>query len=160
MARNRILALVVVLATVLFAIGAGVENSDTHAEPAGETHLEGEVAESGEEAEHAEGAESAEGEAGKEDETLLGVDVESTPLVVLAIVASLALAACAWLRPDLGGLIAVAMLVFAALDVREVAHQLDESEGGIALLAGIVAALHFTAAALAFRLARTGPPPA
>lgn len=158
MAPNRILALVVVLATALFAIGSAVERSDTHVESAGETHLV-EGGESGEEAEHAQQAESS----ASEGETVLGVDVESPSLVVLAVVFSLALAAGAWVRPDLGGLlalIAVVMLAFGALDVREVVHQLDESKGGIALLAGIVAALHLTAAGLALRLALAEPPPA
>jgi len=62
---------------------------------------------------------------------LLGVDLEATPFVVLA--AALALAVAVWLRPEwalLLGLIAVAMVVFAALDVREVFHQLVDAGRG------------------------------
>lgn len=53
------------------------------------------------------------------------------------------------------------MAVFAALDVREVIHQLDEDNGGLALLAGAVAGLHLAAAAVAMliRRAPAGPPP-
>jgi hypothetical protein len=82
----------------------------------------------------------------------LGVDVEAWPFVALAAVASLALAAAAFARPRavaLLALVAAAMLVFAALDVREVVHQVDEDAGGLALLAATVAALHLAAAAVA-----------
>ena len=47
------------------------------------------------------------------------------------------------------------MVVFAALDVREVIHQLDEDNGGLALLAGVVAGLHLAAAAVALGMWRT-----
>ena len=60
------------------------------------------------------------------------------------------------------GVVAAAMLVFAALDVREVFHQVDESRTGLAVLAGVVAALHLGAATAIGLLARgdgrlTGP---
>jgi hypothetical protein len=48
-------------------------------------------------------------------------------------------------------LIAVIALAWAALDVRETVHQLDESHTGIAILAGVVAVLHLAAAAIARR---------
>jgi hypothetical protein len=82
----------------------------------------------------------------------LGVDVEAWPFVAVAAAASLALAAAALARPRavaLLTLVGVAMLAFAALDVREVVHQLDEHARGLALLAGTVAALHLVAAAVA-----------
>jgi hypothetical protein len=47
----------------------------------------------------------------------------------------------------------VAMLAFAALDVREVFHQGDINESGLAVLAGAVAALHLAAAAVAAAMA-------
>jgi hypothetical protein len=82
----------------------------------------------------------------------LGIDIEAAPFVALAAAASLLLALGAWLRPRwlllLVG-IAAAMLVFAALDVREVFHQSDESRTGLAVLAGFVALLHLGAAATA-----------
>jgi hypothetical protein len=51
-------------------------------------------------------------------------------------------------------------VAFAALDVREVFHQADEDDGGLALLAGVVAALHLAAAALALRMRRATSAPA
>jgi hypothetical protein len=76
--------------------------------------------------------------------------------VAAAALASLALAAGAWLRPTLTPLltlVVVAMLTFAALDVREVVHQADINENGLALLAGVVATLHLAAAAVAAAMA-------
>jgi hypothetical protein len=46
------------------------------------------------------------------------------------------------------------MVAFAALDVREVFHQIDEDDGGLALLAGVVAALHLVAAGVALLMRR------
>jgi hypothetical protein len=48
------------------------------------------------------------------------------------------------------------MAAFAALDVREVVHQIGESRTGLTLLAVLVAALHLAAAALAARQALGG----
>ncbi len=100
-------------------------------------------------AEEASGSES--------DARVLGVDLESRPFVILAALASLGLAAAAWVRPRwilLFVAIALAMLVFASLDVREVTHQLDENRDGLAILAGVVAALHLGAALVAAASAR------
>jgi hypothetical protein len=47
------------------------------------------------------------------------------------------------------------MVVFAVLDLREVVHQLDEDNGGLAVLAGVVAALHLAAAAVALWMGRS-----
>ena len=87
----------------------------------------------------------------------LGIDIEAAPFVALAAAASLGLALAAWLRPRwlpllLG--IAAAMLLFAALDVREIFHQSDESRTGLAVLAGVVAALHLGAAVVAGLMGR------
>lgn len=153
MASNRWLALLIVVATALFAIGVSVEKSDSHTESSEPAHVEG-VSEEGEETE----ASQVSDEEGEESETLLGVDLESTPLVVVAVIASLGLALGAWIRPDsqsLLALIVIAMLAFAVLDIREVVHQLDEDEAGLALLAGLVAALHLAAAAVAAQLHRS-----
>jgi hypothetical protein len=82
----------------------------------------------------------------------LGVDIEAAPFVALAAVTSLALALGAWLRPRWLLLLVVivgAMLVFCALDVREVFHQSDENKTGLAVLAGFVALLHLGAVAVA-----------
>lgn len=50
----------------------------------------------------------------------------------------------------------VVMPAFAALGIREVLHQLDESRTGLAVLAVAVAVLHVYAAFAAFIVARSG----
>jgi hypothetical protein len=168
------LVALLVASTALFAVGVIAERSsrDTHTEPAA-VHAAETGGESGEPAgTHGEGGASeatASGEGGHvesatehaEGERLLGIDVESTPLVVLAVLAGLALAALAASRFGLlrGFLLAVVVigLAWAALDVREVVHQLDESRTGVAVVAIAVAALHVMVAAISGRLA-TQPP--
>ena len=141
----RLLAVVIVAATAAFAVGVSIEKSENE-EPA-EASAEAAHAESGEggsvEGEHTEAA-GVHDEAFEEGEELLGIDPESTPLVVLAVIGSLALALAVWARPDVRWLLPVvgfAMLAFAALDIREVFHQVDESNEGLAVLVGVVAVL-------------------
>ena len=178
MKSRTLLALLVVVASVLFVVGVSVERSsgDSHDEPSaaateqsgateagegstGEAGAAREGGQAGEAGEVGEGEAAAGEQSGSEDETLLGVDLEATGFVVLAAGLSLALVAAIWLRPEWGWVIAVVVVVmvaFAALDVREVFHQLDEDDGGLALLAGVVALLHLAAAGAALRIAR-GP---
>jgi hypothetical protein len=137
----------IVVATAAFAVGVTIESNsgDSHGS---ESAPSSEAAESPEQhAEEGEVTGEAEEGDGGEDETFLGIDLESTPFVILAAIASLALAVAAWYRPSVGlfGLIALAMLAFAILDVREVFHQSDEANGGLAVLAGAVALLHLGA---------------
>jgi hypothetical protein len=168
------LVALLVASTALFAVGVIAErsSSDTHTEPAA-AHAAETGGESSEPAgAHGEGGASeatASGEAGHvesgtehaETERLLGVDVESTPLVVLAVLAGLALAALAVSRFGLarGFLLTVVVisLAWAALDIREVVHQLDESRTGVAVVALAVAALHLAVAVISGRLASEPP---
>ena len=160
--RWTLVALLAV-STVLFAVGVAAERSDadTHAPEAAQTAA-GEAAETREEAGEAEfdegHAEPASGETRSEDERVLGIDLESTPLVVLAVLAGLGLAALTATRFGRlrGFLLAVALVALAgaALDVREVLLQLDESRTGVALVAMMVAVLHLAAAAVSGRLAQ------
>jgi hypothetical protein len=46
-------------------------------------------------------------------------------------------------------LVAVAMLLFGALDIREAIHQGDESNTGLVILASVIAILHLGAGGLA-----------
>jgi hypothetical protein len=172
-----LLAVLIVAATVTFAVGAILESNQSHehagavettAEPrAGvEAEAEDEAGEHSEAAEAGGGRRAAEsgrgGEADGESEEILGIDPESTPLVVLAVIASLGLAAAVLRWPGaarLLWLVALAMVAFAALDVREVFHQLDENREGIALLTALVAMLHLSAACLGALQARESPPP-
>lgn len=168
------LVALLVASTALFAVGVIAERSstDTHTEPAA-AHAAETGGESGEAAgAHSEGGGSEATTSGKtghaesatehaERERLLGVDVESTPLVVLAVLGGLALAALAASRVGLrrGFLLTVVVigLAWAALDIREVVHQLDESRTGVAVVAMAVAALHLAVAAISGRLATQAP---
>lgn len=95
-------------------------------------------------------------------ETLLGINPEATWLVVTAVAVSLVLAALVLTvtSPLLAAAIALAMLAFTALDIREVTHQLNESHPGLVAFAAVVALLHLaagTAALLATRDTRRQP---
>jgi Flp pilus assembly protein TadB len=153
MGPRSVLAGLIVVATVAFVIGTSIERGDSEA-----NHAEG-GAESGESAEHraAEGTDQA-GAGEREEEFMpFGIDIEAAPFIVLAAVASLALALVAWLRPRaiaLLALVGIAMLAFAVLDVRESVHQTDESNTALAILAAIIALLHLGAAAVAMLMIR------
>ena len=166
LAIRRLLVILIVLSTVAFAFGAILEHSS--GEPAAEgsrtegpAHAEGGEAVPGSGEAGGEGGEVAPVSAGSGElngeQTLFGTDPESTPLVVLAIVASLLLAFGCWFRPEWRWLVvltAFAMAAFAVLDLREVIHQLGESDTGLAFVAGAVATLHVAAAVTAVILAR------
>jgi heme/copper-type cytochrome/quinol oxidase subunit 3 len=130
-----------IAAAALFAIGVATEG-DVHQE----TVASVEAGEHSEATEHNERSEASE-----TGEELFGVNLESTPLVVLAVIISVALAAATW-RTD-HKLILLATAVFAAafavLDVAEFSHQIRESATTIAALAGIIAVLHAAAELLA-----------
>lgn len=162
--RLRVLLVALItISTVAFVIGTTIERNSKH-EHHESTSEPAEAAPAGESAEHrkAEGLppeSSTSRESTLENEELkpLGIDIEAAPFVALAVAVSLGLALAAWLRPRwlllLIG-IAAAMLLFAALDVREIFHQSDESRTGLALLAGVVAALHLGAAIVAGLMGR------
>jgi hypothetical protein len=125
------------------------ESPDAHADEAGSEEAKpsgGTPAEQAGEAGRETHNES--GEAHSESgEKVLGISYESTPFVILAVLASLGMAAAVWLAraPWIFLLVAAAMIAFAVFDIAEVFHQVDRSEGGIAALAGLVAALHLAA---------------
>lgn len=133
-----------IAAASLFAIGVANEG-DVHTETV--TSVEsGEHNEVTEAAEHIEG-----GGAAETGERIVGVNLESTPLVVLAVALSVALAAATW-RSDSKWILLVTALfaaAFAALDVAELSHQIKQSAATIAFIAGIIAVLHAAAALLA-----------
>ena len=149
---RKLLVVLIVAATALFAVGVAIERGDERAH-----HAEvGEVApgtaeRSGEE----QGAHTADADRAEELRPL-GIDVEAWPFVVAAALASLALAIAVWLRPRSDSLVigvGLVMLAFAVIDIREVFHQADIGETGLAVLAAVVAAMHLAAAVVAGRMA-------
>ncbi len=94
----------------------------------------------------------ASGESGGEthSEKIAGVDPESWPLVGLAIAVSLLIAAGVYWRRGrwLAAAVAFAIL-FAAGDIRELVHQIQESRTTVAIIAGILIVLHLLIAAAA-----------
>jgi hypothetical protein len=155
----RVAAVLFVVTAGLFVVGVSTE-PDVHDESSEVTDSHDEATDAEAEGEaHDEGA----GDAGAathdeaEGETTLGIDVESPVSITAAVVVSLLLAGLLWARPTRAvGLAGVVVaLGFAVLDIAEVAHQLDESRTGYALLAGAVAIGHAVAALLAGRVARS-----
>jgi hypothetical protein len=165
LARNRhvrwLLAALLVVAAGLFAVGVGVEKSHHHHEAAAPvvpaTIASTEGSESHEAAESSpapaeSGAESG-SESGSEstESKVLGINTESTPVVILVVLGSLALAGLLLRRPGrraLGATVVVASLA-AGFDLAELAHQRHLGEHGLAFLAAAVAGLHLAAAILA-----------
>ena len=130
MSLRVLLVALVISATAAFVVGVSIERGN---EPT--QHAASEAAASSDEHQEAGGegeqdaeGESAEGTTNTEEPHAelrpLGVDVEAWPFVAVA-----------------------------ALDVREVFHQADINENGLAVLAGGVAALHLAAAAAAAAVA-------
>src|SRR5919202_2577430 len=167
-AARRALVVLVAVATAALVVGVALErDARTHEalRTSGEVAPVRHAAQSGVGSEAAETGESTEsgtvsgapprGERVREEssERLLGVDPESTGVLLLGVAVSLLLAAAVWRTgtPGLLALVAVVMAAATALDVREVVHQIGESRAGLTLLAALVAALHLAAAALAAR---------
>jgi hypothetical protein len=150
-----LLAGLLVVSAVLFAVGSTLERHQRGKESTVASHQEGSGGESGGESGTTARAETHE----EKGVTLLGINTESLGLEILAIVSSLLLAAAAWFlgRPLVLLAIIGFALVFAAGDVRELAHQINESQAGIAAIAGTLIVLHLAVAGLAaLLLARRG----
>ncbi len=153
MKRSSIIAFLLVVSAIVFAVGVAIERSQGHTE-ATSTGASPTAAEGSAEREAAEhGATTATTtEAGQSDsEDLLGVNTESIPLVVVAVLVSLALAVAVLLSPKPGvlALIFVIALAAVAFDVREAIHQTDESRQTVMAFAIAAAALHAAAMAIA-----------
>lgn len=160
-----VFAVLILLATAAFVIGVSIERSSGHSESTSEHTASAEGAES-----HEEGEVHEEGEGGHADrtgdneshadesETIAGIDVESTPIVAVGVVLSLALAGAAlrWPRREVFTVAAAFCLAFAVLDGRELAHQLDEDAGDIATFAALALLFHLAAAGAATLAAARG----
>jgi hypothetical protein len=141
------LAVLLVGSGLLFAIGSTIERHQHHAE-----HRSAAVGESAESAGESEPAVESHGEAGAK---ILGVNTESVTLTIIAITASLALALAVWVgRWRWLVLLCVAGfgLAFAAGDGRELVHQLDESNSGLAAIAAVLIVAHLAVTGLAAAL--------
>ena len=150
------LVLLLVGSGLLFAVGSTIERHQHHHEhPATVAGKSGSGESSGGESGSSESTTHVESAHGERGVTLLGVNTESLALSILAVVASLGLALAVWLGcwPRLT-LLAVAGfgLVFAAGDARELVHQLDDSNGGLAAIAAILLGLHLTISTVAVAL--------
>jgi len=144
-----VIAGLLVAATIFFVWGALAERSDHHDTNATTaTHQEGESGESANE--HA-----AEGGATEADSEYrpLGINLESTPLIIAAAALSLALAGLVAFRASTAVFVAVVVLggAFTALEVAEVIHQADRDKTGLVALAVLAGMFHASAAVLAAR---------
>jgi hypothetical protein len=144
-----LVAMLLLLSAAAFVIGATIEKNQGHSDSSAEqAHLD----ESSEVPEHAEGEETESGEShSDESETIGGIDVESTPIIVLGAALSLTLAGAVlkWPRREVFVIVVVFGIGFAVLDWRELAHQLDENAATVATFAALALALHLGAAAVA-----------
>ena len=82
---------------------------------------------------------------------LLGINPEALSLLIIALIISVLLSAAGWFRPLAPVLITIAGfgVAFAALDVREVLHQVDESRTSLIVIAGVLIGLHLLITVLA-----------
>ena len=164
--RGLVVGVMLILATVFFVWGSFAERSghqDVHGSvPSGESAANGESA-----AHHAAEGGGPEGSAavGAASEPAeyrpLGFKLESTPLVISGAVVSLLLAALVIVRSRREVLIVVALLAlaFTALEVTEVAHQIDASKPGLVILALLAGVLHALTGGLAIGVLFAKPLP-
>ena len=148
--RAWMLSVLMVVGAALFAIGSRVErgSTDVHgSEPA--SHVEG--SETGENHAGEDQEQSASASETGESERVLGLNLESTPMIVLAVAVSVALAALTWrLNTSLLLLATIAFAVaFGVLDLAELGHQTNESRTRLVVIAALLAVIHFAAAAIA-----------
>ena len=128
MRLRAVLVGLIVVATAGFIVGTSIERRNAHHESAAQLKSEAKAmtAEGGGESAAAHAAAGGGAAVAVEARTELrplGINVEAVPFVILAAISSLALAALAWVRPRWVGLLAIlvlAMIVFGALDVREI----------------------------------------
>lgn len=183
--RRWLLTSLLIAGAALFAIGVAAERNanDTHTETGTETANTGEpstkaTTPTGEAAEvgggevanadetngqgtapTAEPAGETAGNSESSSETLLGLNLESTPLVIIAAAASILLAVLNR-RRNVRALLFATMafaVVFAVFDIAEVAHQIKESRAALALLAATIALVHVATTVVAEQRTTTAP---
>jgi len=156
-----ITAALLIAGAAAFATGATIEHATASSESRPVHQEQGpEAGMAGENPAGAEGAASGDSSAAHaaehSSETLLGINPEAAGLVVTAVAVSVLLAVLILTvgSPLLAAVVALVMLAFTALDIREVTHQLNESHPGLAALAATIAALHLLAGGAALLTTR------
>jgi hypothetical protein len=154
--RQWLLPALLVVGAALFVVGTSAER---HKEAA-VTAETAPAAEGTPTAEAAEGATATHPAATERSETaaegkVLGVNRESKGVVASVAVISVALAGLAWALRNRQAFFVIAAFaaLFATFDIAEVAHQVDVSRTGLAVLAAVIAAIHIVATVLAGRAA-------
>ena len=160
------LVVLLIGSAILFLVGSTIERNHRHHETAaakttevsgGEKSKSGETGGEGSKPKESKAAQTS-GEAGAK---ILGIDTESLALSIVAVVLSFVLAGVIWLG-RWSRLVLLAVLgfglVFAAGDGRELVHQLDDSNAGLASVAAILLVLHLAVAGLAAFLLRARSP--
>ena len=141
----------------MFVWGAFAERSGHHDETKSHATPSGEQAGNGETPEQHASETGTTGTAteasGETEYRPLGINLESTPLVLAAAAISLLVAALVAFRPSPATLLAVVILgaSFTALELVEVVHQMDQNRIGLLILAIAAGILHAAAALLAAR---------
>ncbi len=153
------LVLLLLVSAALFAMGATVErHQHTEATPSisqTSAPTEGSSSDSGGEAHPAPGETGA-----TSSEDLFGINPEAPWIVVLGVAASVLLALAIWFRDGRSVLIIVIVfgLLLAALDLREMVHQVNESRTSLIVVSAVLATLHLAAAGIAAALLRQRAP--
>ena len=153
--RGLVVGSMLLLATVFFVWGSFAERSghhDAHASvPSGEAANGESAAHRAAEGGGLEGAGSAVVATESAEYRPLGVNLESTPVVLGGAVVSVLLAVLVIVRSRREVLIVVAFLAlaFTALEIAEIAHQIDANKTGLVFLALLAGILHALTAGLA-----------
>ena len=156
--RALLIGALLAMATVFFLWGSFAERSSHPDTSTGTKATTGQHTEGGESAaQHA-----SEGNTPGVTETEyrpLGINLESTPLIVAAAVISFGLAGLVAFRPGRTVLLLVVFVAsgFVALEIVEVVHQANVSKTGLLVLALIAAVLHAAVAVLALGEVLTEP---
>lgn len=159
------LAVLLVVGAALFAVGVAAERNsgDQHSEsPATVTTVHNETSNPGaeggseggnESTPHVEGSSSEASGHSESSEKILGINTESTGLVAVTVLLSLALALLAIARPRRPIFLVVVAFAgaFAVFDVVEAIHQINNSRPGIAAIAILLTLAHAAAALLAMQ---------
>ena len=154
MSAGRVAAVLLLVTAALFSVGVAVERRGgaTH-EATEQQTTDHEAAERRSGAPTDESGEPTARDQGDDEakEAVLGVDLESPWTVAAAITISAVLAVGLWWssRRWLAVVAALFAVMFAALDIDELIHQLTENRAGLVALAVLLAVGHLVAGALA-----------